>query len=178
MFIACISCDEKEKDIILERQSLSERQKALQQEQDRLLDAQALLNQREDYIFSRSQELNQLQKVLENTKRDIETEQRAINAEKSNLELTEASMRTREEVHAFDFLFLSILTILVNRFSIEIISVWSCIQALSKREAVLNEKEQEVLVLREKLESKESVSVLSSCYFVTNYKLSLLPLGV
>ncbi|XP_048334786.2 protein CROWDED NUCLEI 4 [Ziziphus jujuba] len=90
-------CDEKEKEIIFERQSLSERQKALQQEQDRLLDAKALLNQREDYIFSRSQELNQLQKELENTRRDIEMERRAINAEKSNLELTEASLRTREE---------------------------------------------------------------------------------
>lgn len=107
VYCACISCDEKEKEIILERQSLSERQKALQQEQDRLLDAKALLNQREDYIFSRSQELNQLQKELENTRRDIEMERRAINAEKSNLELTEASLRTREEVHAFDFLFLS-----------------------------------------------------------------------
>lgn len=38
-----------------------------------------------------------------------------------------------------------------------------CFQALRKREAMLKDKEQELLVLREKLESKESVSILSSC---------------
>lgn len=58
----------------------------------------------------------------------------------------------------------------------EIILFWIFLQALSKREAVLNEKEQQLVVLRENLESKESVSILSSCYFVINYKLSLLPL--
>ncbi|XLS81714.1 hypothetical protein HN51_047545, partial [Arachis hypogaea] len=39
-----LDCDEKDKEIILERQSLSERQKILQQEQERLLQSQTLLN--------------------------------------------------------------------------------------------------------------------------------------
>jgi hypothetical protein len=48
-------CDAKEKEILLERQSVYERQKTLQESQERLLEGQALLNQREDYILSRSQ---------------------------------------------------------------------------------------------------------------------------
>ncbi|XLR00230.1 hypothetical protein S83_066428, partial [Arachis hypogaea] len=39
-----LDCDEKDKEIILERQSLSERQKILQQEQERLLQSQTFLN--------------------------------------------------------------------------------------------------------------------------------------
>ncbi|CAN6679906.1 unnamed protein product [Malus baccata var. baccata] len=90
-------CETKEKEISLERQSLSERQKSLQQEQDRLLDAQALLNQREDFIFGRSQELNRLEKELEDVKTKIEKERRALNDGKLNLDLTEASLINREE---------------------------------------------------------------------------------
>lgn len=90
-------CDAKEKEIGLERQSLSERRKVLQQEQESLLDGQALLNQREDYVANKSQELNQLEKMLEVSKENIEKELRALNDEKSKLELTIASLSQREE---------------------------------------------------------------------------------
>ncbi|CAK7324060.1 unnamed protein product [Dovyalis caffra] len=121
-------CDGKEKEIGLERQSLSERRKVLQQEQERLLDGQSLLNQREDYVASKSQELNQLEKDLEASKANIEKERRALNDEKSNLELTIASLSQREE-------------------------------AVIEREAVLSKREQELLVLQEKIASKESVEI-------------------
>ncbi|KAF7809963.1 protein CROWDED NUCLEI 4 [Senna tora] len=90
-------CDEKEKEMILERQLLSERHSVLQQEQERSLEAQASLNEREDLIFSRSLELNQLQKELEDTKMKIENEHRAILDEKTKLELIEATLTEREE---------------------------------------------------------------------------------
>ncbi|KAI4327303.1 hypothetical protein L6164_019780 [Bauhinia variegata] len=90
-------CDEKEKDMILERQAISERQKVLQQEQERLLEAQTLLNQREHHILSRSQEVNRLQKELEDAKVKIEKERRALHDEKSNLGLMEATLKRREE---------------------------------------------------------------------------------
>lgn len=91
-------CDEKEREMSLERQSLCERQKSLQQEQERSLEAQALLNQREDYLFNRSQKLDQLEKELEDTKRHIKEERRTISEDKSKLELTEVSLRKREEI--------------------------------------------------------------------------------
>ncbi|GFY86675.1 branched-chain amino acid aminotransferase 5 [Actinidia rufa] len=90
-------CDAKEKEILLERQSLYERQKTLQKLQDRLLDGQTLLNKREDYIFSRSQELNRLEKELESSKANTEKDLRALNEERSNLELNVASLSAREE---------------------------------------------------------------------------------
>ncbi|XP_004288287.1 PREDICTED: putative nuclear matrix constituent protein 1-like protein [Fragaria vesca subsp. vesca] len=90
-------CEEKEKEISLERKSLSERQKSLQQEQDRLLDAQALLNQREDIIFGRSQELDRLEKELEDLKLNIGEERKALNDHKFKVELTETSLANREE---------------------------------------------------------------------------------
>ncbi|MBA0653735.1 hypothetical protein Goklo_020876 [Gossypium klotzschianum] len=92
---SCLAAFEKE--ITLERQSLSERQKIIQQEHERLLDGQASLNQREEYIFSRSQELNQLEKELEASRVDIEREHKALKDEKSKLELTLASLSKREE---------------------------------------------------------------------------------
>ncbi|KAJ6868225.1 hypothetical protein NC651_033319 [Populus alba x Populus x berolinensis] len=92
------SCDAKEKEIALERQSWSERRKVLQQEQERLLDGQSLLNQREEYVASKSQELNQLVKVLEVLKANIEKELRSLNEEISNLELTAASLSQRGAV--------------------------------------------------------------------------------
>ncbi|GAV57667.1 hypothetical protein CFOL_v3_01204 [Cephalotus follicularis] len=90
-------CDAKEKEITLERQSLSERQKSLQQEHERLLDGQALLNQREDHIFNRSQELIRLEKEMDVSRANIEKELRSLNDEKSNLELALASLSRREE---------------------------------------------------------------------------------
>ncbi|CAL0330943.1 unnamed protein product [Lupinus luteus] len=90
-------CDEKDKEIILELQSLSERQKGLQQEQERLLQSQALLNQREDLLFSRSQELNRLEKELEDTKVKIEKELDAQHYEKTNLKVTEATLTQKQE---------------------------------------------------------------------------------
>ncbi|KAL1370954.1 protein CROWDED NUCLEI 4 [Arachis duranensis] len=93
-------CDEKDKEIILERQSLSERQKVLQQEQERLLQSQTLLNEREDHIFSRSQELDRLQRELEDTKKEFEKEREALHDEKTNLKLMDATLRQREEVLA------------------------------------------------------------------------------
>ncbi|XP_058006227.1 protein CROWDED NUCLEI 4-like [Hevea brasiliensis] len=91
-------CDAKEKEIVIERQTLSERQKVLHQEHERLLDGQALLNQREDYVASKCQELNRLEKELENSKTRIEKELRDLHDKKSNLELTVASSTQREAV--------------------------------------------------------------------------------
>ncbi|GAU48021.1 hypothetical protein TSUD_183380 [Trifolium subterraneum] len=90
-------CDEKDKEMDLERQSLSERQKVLQQEQESLLQSQTLLNQREDHLFSRSQELNRLQKELEDTKFKIEKEHEALNDKKTSLKLLEATLIQQEE---------------------------------------------------------------------------------
>ncbi|TKY55583.1 CROWDED NUCLEI 4 [Spatholobus suberectus] len=90
-------CDEKDKELILERQSLSERQKGLQQQQERLLQSQALLNQREDHFFSKSQELNRLQKELEDTKVKMGKEHEALHDEKTTLKLKEATLIQREE---------------------------------------------------------------------------------
>ncbi|CAL0314363.1 unnamed protein product [Lupinus luteus] len=91
-------CDEKEKEMILERQSLSERHKFLQQEQERLLQSQALLNQREDQLFGRSQELDCLKKELEDTKEKFVKEHGALVDEKTTLKLMEANLTGREEV--------------------------------------------------------------------------------
>ncbi|KAF2295644.1 hypothetical protein GH714_033398 [Hevea brasiliensis] len=112
-------CDAKEKEIVLERQTLGERRKVLQQEHERLLDGQALLNQREDYVASKSQELKRLEKELESSKSNIEKELRDLNDKKSNLELT----------------------------------------AVIEREALLNKREQEFLVLKEKLSSEKSLEI-------------------
>ncbi|XP_038701948.1 protein CROWDED NUCLEI 4-like isoform X2 [Tripterygium wilfordii] len=121
-------CDAKEKDMRLERQSLSDRQKVLQQEQERLLDGQALLSQREDYIFNKSRELSQLEKELEASKANIEEQRRALNEEKSNVELSVASVSKREEV-------------------------------VFEREVLLGKKEQDLLILQEKVASKESEEI-------------------
>lgn len=90
-------CDEKDKEMNLERQSLSERQKVLQQEQERLLQSQSSLNQREDHLFSRSQELDRLQKELEDTKFKVEKEHGALHDKKTSLQLLEATLTQREE---------------------------------------------------------------------------------
>ncbi|KAG8641107.1 protein CROWDED NUCLEI 4 isoform X3 [Manihot esculenta] len=90
-------CDAKEKEIVLERQTLSERREVLQHEHERLLDGQALLNQREDYVASKSQELSCIEKELEASKASIEKELRDLNDRKSNLEVTVASLSQREE---------------------------------------------------------------------------------
>eukprot|EP00257_Ricinus_communis_P022105 XP_015581746.1 protein CROWDED NUCLEI 4 [Ricinus communis] len=121
-------CDAKEKEIDLERQTLSERRKLLQQEHERVLDGQALLNQREDYIASKSQELDCLEKELEASKGSVQEELRALNDEKSKLGVTVASLSQRE-------------------------------QAVVEREALLNKREQDLLIMQEKLASKESVEI-------------------
>ncbi|GAB4847136.1 hypothetical protein Ancab_026147 [Ancistrocladus abbreviatus] len=90
-------CDVKEKEIMLERQSLSERQKTFNQAQDRLLDGQALLNEREADILTKSQELKRLQKELEALKENIDTERRTLMLEKSDLDLAMASLSQREK---------------------------------------------------------------------------------
>nr|XP_004509046.1 protein CROWDED NUCLEI 4 [Cicer arietinum] len=90
-------CDEKDKEMNLERQSLSERQKVLQQEQERLLQSKSLLNQREDHLFSRSQELNRLQKELEDTKLKTEKDNEALHDKQTSLKLLEATLLQQEE---------------------------------------------------------------------------------
>lgn len=97
--LPCFSCDEKEKDITLERQSLSERKKILQQEHERLLDAQTSLNQREDLIFSKSQELSRLERELEASRASFEEKLAALKEEKYNIELSRLALSKREEVH-------------------------------------------------------------------------------
>ncbi|KAI3990880.1 hypothetical protein MKX01_026064 [Papaver californicum] len=91
-------CDAKEKEISLERQSLSERQKTLQLGQDRLLDSQALLNQREECISEKSRELSLFEKELEATEAKIKKESTALSEEKSGLDLKLAALSTREKV--------------------------------------------------------------------------------
>ncbi|WCJ32079.1 branched-chain amino acid aminotransferase 5 / branched-chain amino acid transaminase 5 (BCAT5) [Euphorbia peplus] len=90
-------CDVKEKEIELERQTLSERRKALQQEHESLVDGQASLNQREEYVANKFQELNRIEKELDASKANIEKEIRCLNVEKSNLNLAVASLSQREE---------------------------------------------------------------------------------
>ncbi|KAJ0039636.1 hypothetical protein Pint_27829 [Pistacia integerrima] len=97
VFSILFVCDEKEKEIILERQSLSERKKILQQEHERLLDAQTSLNQREDHIFSRSLEISRLEKELEASRASFEEKLLALKEEKSNVELSRLSLSKREE---------------------------------------------------------------------------------
>ncbi|KAK7294301.1 hypothetical protein RJT34_17188 [Clitoria ternatea] len=72
-------CDEKDKEMNLERQSLCERQKGLQQEQERLLQSQAF------------------QKELEDTKVKIEKEREALHDERTTLKLKEATLMKQEE---------------------------------------------------------------------------------
>ncbi|XP_052196996.1 protein CROWDED NUCLEI 4 isoform X1 [Diospyros lotus] len=90
-------CDAKEKDVLLERQSLLERKKTLQQSQDGLFEGQSLLNQREQYILNRSQELDQLEKSIESSKASIEKEVQTLNEERTTLEQNVASLSAREE---------------------------------------------------------------------------------
>lgn len=98
------SCDAKENEIQLERQTLRERQKVLQQSQEGLLDGQALFNQREEYILHRSHELSKLEKQLEASKSALEDERRGLNEEKQKLELMTKSLDAREEVSNPNFL--------------------------------------------------------------------------
>lgn len=95
----CVRCEAKEKEILLERQSICERQKSVQQSQERLLDGQALLNQREDYIFSRTQEISRLEKELQASRSNHEEESKALKEEKYNLELKAASLDAKDEVY-------------------------------------------------------------------------------
>lgn len=171
IFFVCLcsspgSCDAKEKEILLERQSLSERHKTLQQGQERLLDGQALQNQREDYIFNRSEELSQIEKKLDAAKLDIENEHKALRVEKTTLELKEASLLAREEVYIpissysacwFDILLDYQFVCFLSK-SYDVCFLLVAWQAVIKRECELNKKEEDLLILQEKLATKESVS--------------------
>ncbi|KAK9678267.1 hypothetical protein RND81_11G199900 [Saponaria officinalis] len=90
-------CDAKEKEIMLERQSLAERQRILSESQNKLLDSQALLNQREADILSKSQALKRLERELEQKKENIAAEMRALTDQKSDLELNALSLSEREK---------------------------------------------------------------------------------
>lgn len=165
-FLPCLSCEEKEREIIRERQSLSDRKKILQQEHERLLDAQTLLNEREDHILSKLQELSRKEKELEASRANVEEKFKALNEEKSNLDLTLVSLLKREEVYtiSFPFLFLNLVLICFHVFFtgnyIKYDSSIECTQAVIEREALLQKKEQKLLVSQETLASKESVSYL------------------
>ncbi|KAL8472840.1 hypothetical protein ACS0TY_029892 [Phlomoides rotata] len=87
----------KEKEIQLERQSLSERQIVVQQSQERLLDGQALLNQRDEYIFNKTLELKRFEKELDELKQNIDKERALLNEEKNVLVLKASSLSAREE---------------------------------------------------------------------------------
>ncbi|GAB2283061.1 hypothetical protein Dimus_017592 [Dionaea muscipula] len=90
-------CDGKEKENMLERQSLSERNKILNQEQDRLLVEKDLLNKKEADVLDKLQELSRLAKELEAVKESISVDRRALMLERSNLELDKASVSEREK---------------------------------------------------------------------------------
>lgn len=157
-----------------------ERQKTLQESQERLLEGQALLNQREEYILSRSQELNRLEKEYESSKADIDKELRGLNEKRSNLELTVASLSAREEVYTITFFFIYVCInendncehreldcCFVSQRAIHaIIPEFS--QAVIKRECELSKREEDLLILQERLISKESVSLfLHSGHLIT-----------
>ncbi|KAH9619440.1 hypothetical protein KSS87_010776 [Heliosperma pusillum] len=91
-------CDAKEKELMLERQSLAERQKVLSESQNKLLDSQALLNQREADILSKSQALKRLERELEDAKESLAAEMRLLVEQKSNLELNAICLSEREKV--------------------------------------------------------------------------------
>lgn len=90
-------CDVKEKEIMLERQSLVERQKVMNEAQNKLHDGQALLNQREADILTKSQALRKTEKELEDQKENIAAEWKTLLEEKSNLELAALSLSEREK---------------------------------------------------------------------------------
>nr|GFB45569.1 protein crowded nuclei 4-like [Tanacetum cinerariifolium] len=71
-------CDAKEKEILLERQSLAERHKFVQQSQERLLDGQALLNQDQDI----TQKENEFKKKYQ----ELQIEQDKISSKESDQE--------------------------------------------------------------------------------------------
>lgn len=101
LFLSCCSFEAKEKEIQLERQSLSERQIVMQQSQERLLDGQALLNQRDEYIFNKTQELKRFEKELDELKQNIDKERAVLNEEKNVLVLKASSLSAREEVNLY-----------------------------------------------------------------------------
>lgn len=90
-------CDAKEKEIMLERQSLMERQRSLSEAQKKVLDEQGLLNQREADILNKSQVLRRVEKELEAGKENITVEQKALMEQKCNLELNAVSLSEREK---------------------------------------------------------------------------------
>ncbi|KAK6923185.1 hypothetical protein RJ641_011489 [Dillenia turbinata] len=90
-------CEAKEKEMLLERESLHERQKILQQGQERLLDNQTSLNQRENYFAKRYEDLTQLEKELDSARANIEEHHKSLCEEKMNLEMKRASLLTSEE---------------------------------------------------------------------------------
>lgn len=162
----CVSCEEKEREIIHERQSLSDRKKLLQQEHERLLDAQTTHNEREDHILSKFQELSRKEKEIEASRVNVDEKFKALNEEKSNLDLTVVSLSKREQVCkiSFHFLFSNMVLTYVHVFLagnyIKYDSSIECTQAVIEREALLQKKEQDLLISQGKLASKESVSYL------------------
>ncbi|XP_057528538.1 protein CROWDED NUCLEI 4 isoform X2 [Amaranthus tricolor] len=90
-------CDAKEKEIMLERQSLIERQKVLSEAQNKVLDGQALLNQREADFLIKSQTLRRNEKELEDQKVNLTSEWKILKEQKSNLELNAVSLSEREK---------------------------------------------------------------------------------
>lgn len=90
-------CDAKEKEMMLERQSLMERQRSLSEAQKKVLDEQALLNQREAEILNKSQVLRRVEKDMEAEKENIMVEHKALMEQKCNLELNAVSLSEREK---------------------------------------------------------------------------------
>ncbi|GER28196.1 nuclear matrix constituent protein 2 [Striga asiatica] len=129
----------KEKEIELERQSLSEKQIVLQHTHEKLLDGQALLNQREEYIFSKTQELKKFEKELGDLKLQIDKERTALSEEKVALELKASSLTAREEVDLLRSIFI--------------------LHAVIERECDLLRKEEEALLLQSKISTRESDKV-------------------
>lgn len=130
------SFEAKEKEIQLERQSLSYRQKVMQQTQERLLDAQALLNQREEYVLLKTQELKRYEKELDDLKSSIAQERLALGEEKISLELRASSLSAREEVNLIDHVSMLGCTIFLLKQKIAH-ALHFCIHRLLSKENVI-----------------------------------------
>ncbi|KAL8130513.1 hypothetical protein V2J09_019668 [Rumex salicifolius] len=91
-------CEAREKEMMLERDSLSERQKSLSQAQEKLLDSQALLNRREADMLNRSHQMDKLQKELEAMQENISVKSKHLMEKESDLDLKISSLSEREKV--------------------------------------------------------------------------------
>lgn len=167
-------CDAREAQLFLERQNLLEWEKKLQEGQERLLEGQRLLNQREEYTNQRDEALKQIDKELEDARKHIESDHATLKEKEADISVRLAALSTREEVRFpgfyLNFFFLAFssggllyIYLIMFSFSTSILTAYHALfflQNAVKREIIIDKKEQELIVLQEKLTSRENVSFL------------------